>query len=233
MCKKPSCWLQSHRPKQGGFYPSKPLYSLDSQTNDSTPFENLGLSSDFPPSLSVAVPSRVLGTNSSHGPLDGLRFAVKDLFNIEGLRPTVGCRAYYAVAEQSNTTAPALQKLIDIGANLLGTLKLGSLITKEEPAESADYQAPFNPRGDGYQSAWSSSGGSGAAVASYDWVDFTLGTDSKLSNPFACQSLTLHPIATGSSRRPALANGCFQLRLSHDALSQDGIIPSFRCVLPS
>ena len=79
---------------------------------------------------------------------------MKDLFNIKGLRPTVGCRAYYAVADPATTTATALTKLIDLGANLLGTLKLGSLITKEEPSEAADYQAPFNPRGDGYQSPW-------------------------------------------------------------------------------
>lgn len=32
---------------------------------------------------------------------------------------------------------------------------------------------------DGYQSAWSSNSGSGAAIAAYDWLDFTIGTDSK------------------------------------------------------
>ncbi|KAF2874248.1 hypothetical protein BDV95DRAFT_666169 [Massariosphaeria phaeospora] len=89
--------------------------------------------------------------------------------------------------------------------------KLGSLITREEPTESADYQAAFNPRGDGYQSAWSSSGRSGAALASYEYLDFTLATDT-----------------TGSSRRPALANGVFQIRLSQAALSLDGIVPSWK-----
>lgn len=139
---------------------------------------NLRIGGNFPSSLSVAVPSRIKGLSGEGSLINGYRFAVKDSFHVENLRPTIGCRAYYAVTETSTSTAPIIQTLLDYGAHLLGTLKLGSLITKEEPPESADYQAPFNPRGDGYQSAWSSSGGSGAAVASYEWLDSTLGTDS-------------------------------------------------------
>lgn len=157
--------------------------------NHSHAFKHLGLAGEHPPSLSVAVPARLRQGNSTNKPLQGLRFAVKDLFNINGLRSTVGSRAYYAVAVPAITTAPALTKLIDLGADLLGTLKLGSLITREEPSEAADYQAPFNPRGDGYQSPWSSSSGSGASIASYDWLDFTLGTDSKHSSRKSCHRL--------------------------------------------
>lgn len=141
-------------------------------------FGNLRVSGNYYSALSVAVPSRIGSLASGNGPLAGARFAVKDLFEIEGLRLTVGCRAWYDLAQTNRKTAPVIQKLLNGGANLLGTLKLGSLITREEPAESADYFASFNPRGDGYQSAWSSSGGSGASLASYDWLDFTLGTDS-------------------------------------------------------
>ena len=114
------------------------------------------------------------------------------------------------VSSTSTTNAPTIQRLIDAGASLVGTLKLGSLITKEEPTESQDFHAPFNPRAHGYQSAWSSSGGSGAAIASYDWLDFTLGTDT-----------------TGSSRRPAMAKGCIQLRTTHGILPLEGIVPSW------
>jgi hypothetical protein len=70
-----------------------------------------------------------------------------------------------------------VQKLVDKGTTIVGTLKLGSLITREKPTESADYHAAFNPRGDDYQFAWSSSGGSAAAIAAYDWLDFTIATD--------------------------------------------------------
>ncbi|KAJ5640422.1 hypothetical protein N7528_000047 [Penicillium herquei] len=82
--------------------------------------------------------------------------------------------------------------------------------TAEEPTESLDYHASFNPRADGYQSAWSSSGGSVAAIAAYEWLDFTLGTDT-----------------TGSSRRPAMANGAFQIRLTHDVIPLTNVVPSF------
>lgn len=112
------------------------------------------------------------------------------MFDIEGLRVSAGNRAFYSLSTASPATAPSVQKLIDAGAHLLGTLKLGSLIAREEPTEAEDYHAPFNPRADGYQSAWSSSSGSGASVAAYDWLDFTIGTDSKLS-PFSLYSDSL------------------------------------------
>lgn len=51
------------------------------------------------------------------------------------------------------------------------------MIGKEEPTEATDYHAPFNPRADGYQSPAGSSSGSAAAVATYDWLDFAIGTD--------------------------------------------------------
>ncbi|KAF2501485.1 amidase signature enzyme [Lophium mytilinum] len=154
-------------------------FIVGTKPKTSTGFENLRVSGDFYTTLSLAVPSRIPQDRSAMRPLDGLRFAVKDVFEIEGLRTTAGCRAYYSLSKPASKTAPTVQKLIDAGAQLIGTLKLGSLITREEPTESTDYQAPFNPRGDGYQSAWSSSGGSGAAIAAYDWLDFTISTDTK------------------------------------------------------
>ncbi|KAM5457753.1 hypothetical protein McanCB49686_002738 [Microsporum canis] len=174
------------------------------------PFKNLHASGDFYTSLGVAVGSRIAGAHAVGKPLSGVRFAIKDIFEVEGLRTTAGNRAYYSLFNPATKTCPAIKRLIDAGAELLGTLKLGSLIAREEPTESVDYHAPFNPRADGYQSAWSSSGGSGAAIASYDWIDFTLGTDT-----------------TGSSRRPAMANGAFQIRLTHDLIPLDNSVPSF------
>lgn len=49
----------------------------------------------------------------------------------------------------------------------------------EEPTEYIDYQAPWNPRADKYQSPGGSSSGSAAAIASYDWLDIAIGTDSE------------------------------------------------------
>lgn len=142
-------------------------------------YGNLGLVGDYYTALKVAVPLREHRLKSSEGPLVGLRFAVKDIYDIKGMRKTAGCRAFFDIASVAERTAPAVQKLTAKGAHLVGALKLGSLITREEPSDSADYFAAFNPRGDGYQSAWSSSGGSGAAIAAYDWLDFTIATDSE------------------------------------------------------
>lgn len=156
------------------------------------------------------MPSRIPAPDRTQKPLVGVRFAIKDVFEVEGLRVTAGNRAFYSLSAPATSTCSIIQRLIDAGAELVGTLKLGSLIAREEPTESVDFHAPFNPRADGYQSAWSSSGGSGAAVAAYNWVDFTLGTDT-----------------TGSSRRPAMANGVFQIRLTHDRLPLTNVVPSF------
>ena len=89
-------------------------------------------------------------------------------------------RAFYAVSSPAQTTAPAIQKLLDAGAVMVGSTKSSSMISREDPVEAVDFQAPFNPRGDGYQSPAGSSSGSAAAVASYDWLDFTVGSDSKM-----------------------------------------------------
>ena len=56
---------------------------------------------------------------------------------------------------------------------------LSMFLSREEPAESVDYQTAWNPRGDSYQGPGGSSSGSAAAVAAYDWLDIGIGTDSK------------------------------------------------------
>lgn len=62
------------------------------------------------------------------------------------------------------------------------------------------------PRGDGYRSVAGSNSGcaAAAAVATYDWLDFAIGTDT-----------------TGSGQRPALVNVIFQMRSTYDAAFLD------------
>ena len=69
-----------------------------------------------------------------------------------------------------------------------------------------DYLAPFNPRGDSYQSPSSSSAGSAAASAAYPWLDFTIGTDTG-----------------GSIRHPAGVCGTYGMRASTNVISTAGI----------
>ena len=94
-------------------------------------------------SLSVAVPTRIPANGSSENALHGTRFAIKDVFELQGLRVTAGNRAFYTLQRPAEKTALSIQKLIDQGANLVGTTKLGSLIAREEPIESVDYHAAF------------------------------------------------------------------------------------------
>lgn len=76
--------------------------------------------------------------------------------------------------------------------------------------DAVDFHTAFNPRGDGYQSPAGSSSGSAAAVASYDWLDCALGTDT-----------------SGSGRRPAMVNGVWEFRPSHDSVDLSGMTVTY------
>lgn len=158
--------------------------------------------------LSIAAPSRA--ASHSNGSLNGMRIAVKDMFDINGLTTTLCNRAFYEMNSPSTSTAACVKRLIDAGVHLLGTTKISSMISREEPTEAIDYHAPFNPRADGYQSPAGSSSGSAAAIAAYEWLDFTIAEDT-----------------SGSGRRPAAANGCFEYRPTHDLVDLDGMWPTF------
>ncbi|KIX10283.1 uncharacterized protein Z518_01365 [Rhinocladiella mackenziei CBS 650.93] len=159
----------------------------------------------------VAVPSRLQKRPTRSQPLLGLRIAVKDNFQIEGIRASLGSRAYYDLYPPPDRTACCIAKLEKGGAYILGTTKMSSFAATEEPVECIDYQAPWNPRADEYQSPAGSSSGSAAAISSYKWLDIAIGSDSN-----------------GSGRRPAHWSGCFALRPSHGVLDAEGFVPSFR-----
>lgn len=76
----------------------------------------------------------------------------------------------------------------------------------EHPTQSVDYQAPFNPRGDGYLIAGGSSGGNAAAVAAYDWLDVALCTDSESST-----SCSILDYSSQQQRRAAPGYRLFKL----------------------
>lgn len=98
----------------------------------------------------------------------------------------------------------AIQSLLDKGSYLVGMTKLACLAARGEPTESVDYRATFNSPGDGYQSPAGSSSGSAAAISSYDFLDFTITTDSKLLTSYnSLARKVLIVKATGSTRRPA------------------------------
>ncbi|PSN64375.1 hypothetical protein BS50DRAFT_590198 [Corynespora cassiicola Philippines] len=81
---------------------------------------------------------------------------------------------------------------------------------REEPLECVESTAPFNPRADGYQGPSESGHASAASISSYDWLDFSLGSDTN-----------------GSGRKPASYNGCFSIRPSTGILSTKRVVGYF------
>ncbi|KAH7164950.1 amidase signature domain-containing protein [Fusarium sp. MPI-SDFR-AT-0072] len=163
-----------------------------------TTFEQLGVASISNNCFAIAVPSRAPTLVTNTPP--NLCVAVKDCFLVRGMKTSLCNRAYYELSEPATFTADVIQALINDGAHKLGSTKLSSMIAREEP---------WMP-GDGYQSPAGSSGGSAAAVAAYDWLDCAIGTDT-----------------SGSGRRPALANGVWQLRPSHDSISLRDLVKTY------
>ncbi len=157
----------------------------------------------------VAVPSRLYFTPSAEKPLAGKRVAVKDIFDIAGLKTSCGNRAFFDLYPAKNETAPAIQRFIDGGAIIVCKTFPSQFANGETAtADWVDYHAPYNPRGDGYQDGSSSSTGSGVAIAAYDWLDYAIGSDTG-----------------GSMRGPAAANGVYGNRPSHGSVSLDGVMP--------
>ncbi|WKT45176.1 Amidase signature domain [Fusarium oxysporum f. sp. vasinfectum] len=173
-----------------------------------TAFERLGVASISNTGLAIAVWCRAptLVTNTP----PNLRIAVKDYFLVHGIKKSLCNRAYYDLSEPAAFTAEVIQALINDGAHILGLTKLSSVIAREEPVDAVDYSTALNPRGNGYQSPAGSSSGSAAAVAAYGWLDCAIGTDT-----------------SGSGRRPALANGVWQFRPSHDSISLRGLVKTY------
>lgn len=109
---------------------------------------------------------------------------MKDNFDIQGLQTSACSRAFYELYPPALKTAVAIQTLYNQGAIIVGSTKLASFAATEEPVECIEWQAPWNPRADEYQSPAGSSSGSGVAVAAYSWLDISIESDSEESFPF-------------------------------------------------
>lgn len=129
--------------------------------------------------LDVAVPSRLKAQSNPDTPLSGWRVAIKDNLDLKGVRTSLCSRPYLQTYPAKQKSASAIQELIDLGASIVGKTKLCSFAQWEEATESIDWPAPWSPRGDGFLSAGGSSNGSGAAIGTYDWLDISIGSDSK------------------------------------------------------
>ncbi len=136
------------------------------------------------------MPSRCYFKPSKSRPLDGARISVKDNIDIAGHKTTLCNRAWEDLYPAKTKHAACVQVLLDAGAIIVGKVKLQAMIMREEPLECVEFTTPFNPRADGYQNPSGSSSGSAASVASYDWLDFSLGSDSLSSGKAIYEAFT-------------------------------------------
>lgn len=51
------------------------------------------------------------------------------------------------------------------------------MVGTTDPTQFIDFQAPFNPRGDGYQSPSGGSSGQPSAIAACEWLDIAISSD--------------------------------------------------------
>lgn len=172
----------------------------------------------------VAVPSRLYATRSESRPLAGMRFALKDCFNLAGVKTTMSSRAYTQIHGPEEKSAAFASKLISLGASIVGKTKMTNFASADEPTDQwIDDISPINPRGDQYQSPSGSSSGAAAALAGCSWLDQSIGADSRSPHYSPRWSLLTISAAGGSIRAPATANGLFSLRPSWNTTSMEGI----------
>ena len=138
-------------------------------------------------------------------PLWGVPFAVKDNIDVKGMRTTAACPELAYVAK---ATAPAVRRLLDAGAILIGKTNLDQLATGLVGVRTP-YPVPRNAV-DPELVPGGSSSGSAVAVAR-GLVSLALGTDT-----------------AGSGRVPAALNNIVGLKPSLGAISTRGVIPACR-----
>ncbi|CAI6005869.1 unnamed protein product [Closterium sp. NIES-65] len=154
---------------------------------------------------------------ATDGPLRGLTFAVKDMYDVRGGArgrrgavvagvPTgFGNPTWLATHDVPQATAPVVQALLEAGASVVGKAAMDELAFSLA-GENAHYGTPLNPKAP-LRIPGGSSSGSAAAVAA-GLVDFALGSDT-----------------AGSVRIPANHCGVWGIRTSHARLPLTGAQP--------
>lgn len=139
------------------------------------------------------------------GPLDGLRFAVKDLIDVAGVPTGGGNPDWLAAQAPARAHAPCVTALLRAGATLEGKTVTDELAYSLEGANH-HYGTPLNPRWPHALPGGSSSGSASAVAAGT--VEFALGTDTG-----------------GSVRVPAAFCGLYGMRPTHNAIALEGVVP--------
>ena len=191
--------------------------STATPTANSTPTTNIGYTANMTNTVhavnrtSAIDPTiwRVVGTPlvaaTRPGPLSGMGVAVKDLYAVAGQRVGVGNPAYLADAPVQEHSAPAVQRLLDSGADVIGIARTDEF-AYSLAGVNAHYGTPPNPRAPGRVPGGSSSGPASAVAAGQAAIG--LGTDT-----------------AGSIRIPSAYQGLWGLRTTHGRISREGVHP--------
>nr|WP_027314650.1 amidase [Microvirga flocculans] len=158
----------------------------------------------FMPYPAVSVP------HAARGPLSGLTFAAKDLFDVEGYPTSAGSPHMLAMSGIKSRTAPIVQTLLDSGARFVGKTITDELAFSMS-GKNAHFGTPVNGGAPDRIPGGSSSGS--AAAVSNGLCDVALGTDTG-----------------GSVRAPASHCGLFGIRPTHGRVSLElchDLAPSF------
>jgi allophanate hydrolase len=159
----------------------------------------------LPDDIVLAQARRQADAGPGENPLWGVPFAVKDNIDVAGLPTTAACPGFAYIAK---TNAPAVQRLLDAGAVLLGKTNLDQFATGLVGTRSP-YGIPrnlFDPQ----RVPGGSSSGSACAVAA-GIVPFALGTDT-----------------AGSGRVPAAFGNIVGLKPTVGSVPTRGVVPACR-----
>jgi amidase len=152
----------------------------------------------FMPYPSVPVP------NAALGPLRGLTFAVKDLFDVAGYPTSGGSPIVLARSGIKTASAPTVQKLLDAGAHFVGKTITDELAFSMN-GQNAHFGSPINGAAPDRITGGSSTGS--AAAVSHNLCDFAVGTDTG-----------------GSVRAPANHCGLYGIRPTHGRISLKNVL---------
>jgi amidase len=139
------------------------------------------------------------------GPLDGLRFAVKDNIDLAGFKTSYGSKSWLQAHPPAVCHALCVEQLLGAGAHCLGKT-ISDEFTYSLDGESYFYGTPINPKAPERIPGGSSSGSASAVACGL--VDFAIGTD-----------------CAGSTRVPASLCGIWGMRPSTHRISEAGVLP--------
>lgn len=143
-------------------------------------FANVPARYAIPECRGIPVPSRCyFEPPSAEKPLSGLRVALKDIIDLEGVPTGAGSKVYRHWAGPAEANATVVKKLHAAGAVIVGKTKTVQFASGARAKDWVDYKAPLNAR-DHSQEPGCSSAGAASAIAAYPWLDISVGSDSEV-----------------------------------------------------